>query len=68
MSQALEFVKCPCCCGHAVIGSETADALALIIDTAPLHGLPEHVIAELNNIRNSIFNFEQHDDVDPLLT
>lgn len=53
------FVKCPCCCGHEVISEGAALALALMIGKADLGYTP--VAAELENIRNSILNFRQHE-------
>lgn len=68
MSQALSFVKCPCCCGHEVISAAAADRLATLIDIS-MDSEPAPIRAELENIRNSILNFQQHEaiDIDPLL-
>lgn len=55
----LDFMNCPCCSGHEAIGVETAAELSRAINAHLNWDLPEHVSAELKNIRNVIENLKE---------
>lgn len=54
----LDFMNCPLCSGHELLGEDAAHTLREAIDLylVPATDLPEHVRTELLNIRNVIQN------------
>jgi hypothetical protein len=65
----MNFIKCPFCSGHEAISPEAARLIADGIGIVNDDELPVFVQIELDNIRNTILNYEQREQpaTDPLL-